>query len=529
MGVEGSNKHMIDYIPRKVHAKEYANHTCNGLPRVMIDGRSLLCRYAIGSLNTKKFIVDSNGDKIMELYYIFIIAVRLLKLGIIPIYVFDGKNPREKDEVAEKRKKTKERADEILEKIITDAKEFTVNHNLMNDDNVTYDDLINIDLTDINIKDVKKDDVNGQNTINDTDEEILRISSWDSVERIVKDDKIHTKENLDKYIKYLKRSYRPNTSNIQLACILLRYMGLPVIEAPGEADSQCAAIMAYYPKNIMGVITEDFDPLMFGSKNILKIVSLGDSVMNEYTLDDTISNIERKINRIIKSSNDETLTSMYKDYVKLSHENLIDIGCLMGTDYCNGVKPRKQQNDASDYRFRYIVELYLKNSMNYENVIESLKNSGYASNEYAEKLRSAKKSYYNAQIYDPATLNLNMTEPNVEMVMNICKSFVSERETRALCKTLVNIYNSSIRDFDRFKFKRDSNINESFYKPKPYENFASCRERVKREQQYNNDNNLNINLNNFNNNHKHQTKYKYSNNTCWPEPLYSKPINFTNH
>lgn len=533
MGVEGSNKYIIDYTPKKVHAREFANHTCNGLPCILIDGRSLLCRYTIGSLNTKKFIVDANGDKIMELYYIFIIAVRFLKLGIMPIYVFDGKNPREKYEVAEKRKKTKDRADEILENIITNIKE-----SILLGKSTELNDRASCDNANDNVNDnVKKmmastPSIEGEKgeskyeVINDTDEEILRISSWDSVDNIVNDDKSHTKENLDKYIKYLKRSYRPNTSNIQLACILLKYMGLPVIEAPSEADSQCAAIMAYHPKNIMGVVTEDFDPLMFGSKNILKIISLGDSVMNEYTVDDTISNIEWKINRIIATTTDEKILNMYKDPVKISHENLIDIGCLMGTDYCSGIRPRKLTNDIPENKFRYIVELYLNNSMNYENVIESLQNIGYASSEYAEKLRSAKKSYYNAQIYDPVTLNLDMTEPNIEMVMNICKSFVSERETKALCKILVNMYNSSIRDFDRFR--KDADL--SFYKPKPYENFSSCRERIKREQQYgHNHNDINHNNHNHNHNHKHQSKYRYPNNTCWPEPLYSKPIDFTNH
>ena len=64
------------------------------------------------------------------------------------------------------------------------------------------------------------------------------------------------------------RSIRVTPEMMEDAKKLLRYMGTPVIEAPGEAEAQCAVItklgLAY------GTASEDMDSLTFGSKVLLR-------------------------------------------------------------------------------------------------------------------------------------------------------------------------------------------------------------------------------------------------------------------
>ena len=64
------------------------------------------------------------------------------------------------------------------------------------------------------------------------------------------------------------RSVRVTQEMMEDAKKLLRYMGTPVIEAPGEAEAQCAVIV----KNGLAYATasEDMDSLTFGTNVLLR-------------------------------------------------------------------------------------------------------------------------------------------------------------------------------------------------------------------------------------------------------------------
>ena len=49
---------------------------------------------------------------------------------------------------------------------------------------------------------------------------------------------------------------------------LIRLMGVPVIEAPGEAEAQCAEMVKQ--GMVFGTATEDMDALTFGSKYLIR-------------------------------------------------------------------------------------------------------------------------------------------------------------------------------------------------------------------------------------------------------------------
>lgn len=49
---------------------------------------------------------------------------------------------------------------------------------------------------------------------------------------------------------------------------MLRFLGVPVIQAPGEAEAQCASLTR--SQDVYAVVTEDMDALTFGAKHLLR-------------------------------------------------------------------------------------------------------------------------------------------------------------------------------------------------------------------------------------------------------------------
>jgi flap endonuclease-1 len=81
-------------------------------------------------------------------------------------------------------------------------------------------------------------------------------------------DKMENAETEEERIKYLKRTVTISKEQWQQCKDLLTMMGIPFIQAPEEADSQCA----YLAKNglVDAVLTEDMDILTFGSSKIVR-------------------------------------------------------------------------------------------------------------------------------------------------------------------------------------------------------------------------------------------------------------------
>ena len=64
------------------------------------------------------------------------------------------------------------------------------------------------------------------------------------------------------------RSIRVTKDMTADAIRLIKLMGVPVIEAPGEAEAQCARMVKM--GLAFGTATEDMDALTFGSKYLIR-------------------------------------------------------------------------------------------------------------------------------------------------------------------------------------------------------------------------------------------------------------------
>jgi flap endonuclease-1 len=175
----------------------------------LIDASVFLNKFGIGTYNGKTIIVNNDMKNISDIYLSLVATVRFLSENVIPVFVFDGKSPQVKSEVVTKRREVKKQADEALREKYSD-----------------------------NTDTEKKTEV--------------------------------PYRTLDELIRHLKRSYRIDKQTIETFKAILRYMGLPLVEAPAEADPQCVAIASYYDDKVVGIVTDDFDFLMYGAKNILK-------------------------------------------------------------------------------------------------------------------------------------------------------------------------------------------------------------------------------------------------------------------
>jgi flap endonuclease-1 len=116
------------------------------------------------------------------------------------------------------------------------------------------------------------------------------------------------------YIKHFKNTYTPYKDDIDECKMMLDIMGIPYIQAPGEADIVCAWLS--HNDYVDGVATDDFDTLLFGAKNIYK-------------------NMLKYLNK-----NQEIIELVTEDIInemQVTKEQLIDISISLGCDYCGRI------------------------------------------------------------------------------------------------------------------------------------------------------------------------------------------------
>lgn len=124
----------------------------------------------------------------------------------------------------------------------------------------------------------------------------------------------------ENYIKNFQKTFRLTKQHVDEAKILLDLMGIPYIDAPAEADVICSWLNARKDKKdryyVKGVCSDDSDMLPLGApymfKDALKFISQGKPI------------------KVISLK--KTLVGM-----NLTHEQFIDVCCLLGTDYCDNI------------------------------------------------------------------------------------------------------------------------------------------------------------------------------------------------
>lgn len=127
-------------------------------------------------------------------------------------------------------------------------------------------------------------------------------------------DKAVESGNQEDIAKFNKRVIRVTQKHNDDCKKLLRLMGLPVIEAPSEAEAQCAQLCK--DGKVHAVATEDMDALTFAAPRLIRHLSSGSGEQTqEYNLEKVLKGLELE-----------------------SQDEFIDLCILMGCDYCDSIK-----------------------------------------------------------------------------------------------------------------------------------------------------------------------------------------------
>ncbi|KAI6232979.1 Flap endonuclease 1-like protein [Aphelenchoides fujianensis] len=185
--------------------------------------------------------------------------------------------------------------------------------------------------------------------------------------------------------KYERRTVKVTPEQGDQCKALLRAMGVPVVEAPCEAEAQCAELVKKGKAFATG--TEDMDALTFGSTVLLRHLTFSEAKkmpIKEYNLEKILENLG------------------------FTQEQFIDLCILLGCDYCStikGVGPKKAMELISKYK-------------SIENVLENLDQEKFkvpANWNFA----AARKLFVSPSVDDGATFQLKWTPPDEEAIMKL--------------------------------------------------------------------------------------------------------------
>lgn len=175
--------------------------------KIAIDTSIILYQYVSAIRSSGSDLKNSKGKSTSHILAILVKTLNYLKMGIIPVHVFDGKPPELKIKVLNDRGKIKRDAIKKLSEV------------------------------EDKLKDLDSDD-----------EDITELK--------------------EQKIKFLQQSVSISYDEMLEACEIANLLGVPTIIAKEEADSQCAYLSR---KGLIDyVATEDMDLLTFGAKRIIK-------------------------------------------------------------------------------------------------------------------------------------------------------------------------------------------------------------------------------------------------------------------
>ncbi len=131
-------------------------------------------------------------------------------------------------------------------------------------------------------------------------------------------EKAKDEEDLEGMKRYRSQLIRLEEEMIVESKELLEAMGIGVVQAPGEGEAQAAHMSKQY-KEIYGIVSQDYDSLLFGAERLVRNLTMS---RRRKTLSGYVS-VKPEIIELEKVLNT----------LELSLDQLICLGILVGTDY----------------------------------------------------------------------------------------------------------------------------------------------------------------------------------------------------
>lgn len=223
-------------------------------------------------------------------------------------------------------------------------------------------------------------------------------------------------ENMEKFTKRLVKVTKEHNEECKQ---LLKLMGIPYIDAPCEAEAQCAALVK--AGKVYAVGTEDMDALTFGSTVLLRHLTFSEArkmPIKEFHLD-----------RVLREMN-------------LTQDEFIDLCILLGCDYCDsirGIGPKRAFDLIKQYR-------------NIDEILKHLDTKKYHVPENWP-YQQARELFKAPDVMDDDTIELKWTEPDEKALVQYMveeKGFNEDRIRNGAKKLLKSRGTSTQGRLDNF-------------------------------------------------------------------------------
>jgi flap endonuclease-1 len=137
---------------------------------------------------------------------------------------------------------------------------------------------------------------------------------------------------------FAQRMNRLTSDMIDDAKFLLRTMGIPVVQAPGEGEAQAAQLSR--EGKVWATASQDYDALMFGSPRLVRNLNISGTRSKPGGGTITISPELISLNDVLEG-------------LQINHTQLIDMGILLGSDFnpdgVYGVGPKTAYKYIQNY------------------------------------------------------------------------------------------------------------------------------------------------------------------------------------
>lgn len=183
--------------------------------------------------------------------------------------------------------------------------------------------------------------------------------------------------------KFQRRTVRVTREQNEEAKHLLRLMGIPYVEAPCEAESQCAELAK--AGNVYGAASEDMDTLCYQPTVLLRNVTAAESrklKIDQYDIKEVLNGFDMTI------------------------EEFVDMCILLGCDYCEtirGVGPVTATKLIRKYK-------------SLEKIVEAIKQDPKSKFKVPDNwpYKEARELFLHPEVKPGSEINLKWEEPDVE-------------------------------------------------------------------------------------------------------------------
>ena len=250
--------------------------------------------------------------------------------------------------------------------------------------------------------------------------------------------------DMEKALKFANQTIRIDQKMTDDAKKLISLLGIPVIEAPSEAEATCSILAK--DKKVFAAATEDMDTLCFGCPVLIRELSGKEENI-----------IEIKLNEVLSG-------------LGLNMEEFVDLCILCGCDYCEniqGIGCIKAYQLIKEYK---TIEKVIEYTERYNKDESHKKKLSYNKENF--DFVTARELFKKPEVVDTSKVELNFTSPNIEGLKQFLVKEKNFSETRIenVIKRLGNAKSkasqSRLDSFFSFVPKNNDSINPGKLKPK---------------------------------------------------------------